>query len=355
MFKRHASDPSRIYKERFININDKHILGRYSQQWGNPKVPSISGLDSVVRFNSTYLELTDRLYFWRGAVTLFGSVIFCIVFIASFLWQLVDILLQGGIEPLSWGILIMVWALIILPMSFVSYKLMFSEVFYNTYYPIRFNRKNKMVYVYREGKPVLAVPWREIVFVLSANGSKAKSWSIYGCVTDEDGETVTAVIPLPVRLEWGAEYPAIFWEFLRCYMEEESCLADLADTIPYCLPLDKQKEGWLFGLAYLCKQNGRLGLLVNLPLFPPLLLVSIARWLVMLTCRVPAWPPEVEAACAVAADDPINKGAETNPPQVWRSMLAVQGRVRYARAFAKERSAMDRIIAYLKEKYGEKV
>lgn len=353
MFKRHAFDPPWIHREKFSTIKDKCILSRYSQQMGNPAVPSISGLDNVVRLNSTYLEFADRQHFWRGALTLCGGFFFGLMFIAIFLWQLVDILLQGGMEPLGWGILIVVWAFIALPASWASAKLMLGEVFYSTYYPIRFNRKNKMVYVYREGNPVLAVPWQEIVFVLASNGGKPETWSIYGCVTGEDGETVTAIIPLPVSLNWGAEYLAIFWEFIRCYMEEEACLADLADTIPYCLPLDKQKEGWLFGLAYICKQNGRLGL-VNFPLFPLLLLVSISRWLVMLTCRIPVWPPEVEAACAVAADDPINRGAETNPPQVWRSMLAVQGRARYARALARERGAMDRIIAYLKEKYGEK-
>ncbi|MDV5142417.1 hypothetical protein, partial [Chimaeribacter arupi] len=146
MFKRHAFDPSWLHREKFKTINDKRILGRYSQQRGNPGVPSISGLDNVVRLNSTYLEFADRQYFWRGALTLCGGFFFGLMFIAIFLWQLVDILLQGGMEPLGWGILIVLWTLIALPASWASAKLMLGEVFYSTYYPIRFNRKNKMVY-----------------------------------------------------------------------------------------------------------------------------------------------------------------------------------------------------------------
>lgn len=179
-------------------------------------------------------------------------------------------------------------------------------------------------------------------------------WTIVGCLTGDDGDTVTGAIPLPINLESDPDVLTMYWEFIRCYMEEgEEYLPDLADTIAWCPPVEKQKEGWWFGLLYLSKQwFGRLGLLVNALQLPLFFVLSFPRWLVMTTSKIPAWPAEVVAACQPAADDPVNKGAEHNPPQVWRPMLGLQGKVRYAQSFARERGAMDRIVARLKEKYG---
>jgi len=353
IFKRLLADPARIYKEKFSTLNDKRIIKQYSQTTGNPEVPSISGLDSVVRLNSTYLELVDRLYYWRGMATLYGGVAFFWMFILCFLWILIQVLLKGGVDLVGWTALIVSWGIIALPVSWVSYKALISEILGLTYYPIRFNRVNKMVYMYQAGEQVLAVPWRDITFVLGSNGGWSESWSIFGCITDESGEKVTAIIPLPARLNWSQESLGIFWEFIRCYMEEgDESLPDLADATTWCVPVEKQKESWLFGLLYLYKQYVWLGLIINLPLLPVILLISIVRWVIMQTSRIPVWPEEVEAACQVADNDPVNKGPEHNPPQLWRQMLAIQGKKRFDEVFATERAAMNRITARLKEKYG---
>ncbi|MGV3344743.1 DUF6708 domain-containing protein, partial [Enterobacteriaceae bacterium LUAb1] len=240
-------------------------------------------------------------------------------------------------------------------LSWIAYRIMVTEVFFSTYYPIRFNRKNGMVYVYQSGGTVLSVPWRDIHFVLtSAKMGFSTQWTIVGCTTEEDGDTVAQAIPLPIDLNWDPEDLTMYWEFIRCYMEEgDEYLPDLADTLPWCPPVEKQKEGWLFGLFYLSKQFfGRLGLLVNALQLPVFFVISFSRWLVMATSKIPVWPAEVAAACQQAANDPVNKGADNNPPQVWRSMLGLQGKKRYAQSFAREREAMDRIIARLKARYG---
>ena len=352
MFKRLPLDPSRMYMGTFTRITDKTVLQRYSREKANPGVTAVSAMDSVIRINSTCLELVDRLYFSRGSGTLLAAFGFCMMFIASFLWPIFQLLFLGHhIKASSWLALIFAWAIFILPLSWVTYKFLVLEVFNYTHYPIRFNRKNKTVYLFRNGKPVLAVPWHDLEFVRISNGGKPESWSIVGCTLADDGETVTHYIPLPVSNNWGPEYLEVYWEYIRCYMEEDDCVADLADIVTYCLPVEKQKEGWFFGLLYISKMTSRLGWLVNLPLFPFVFLVSITRWLVMLTCHIPVWPPEVEEACRPDENDPVNKGAEHNPPQVWRPMLAVQGKKRYEENYARERGAMDRIIARLKAKY----
>lgn len=352
-FKRFPADPSERFYKPFSRLSDKSVSRIYSQKTGDPDVKGISGFDSVVRLNSTYLELVDPYYNWRGTKTLLGAFFFCGFFIGLFLWQLLAIFWLGGINFSGWIVLLIAWS-VILPVSFATYRLMVTEMFFSTYYPIRFNRKNGMVYVYQSGGTILSVPWQDLSFVLYGMKMRLSTqWTIVGCITGDDGDTVTGAIPLPVDLSWGPEAVTAFWEFIRCYMEEgDEYLPDLVDTIPWCPPVEKQKEGWLFGLLYLSKQVGRIGLLVNAPLFPLFFVISITRWLVMRTSKIPEWPAEVAAACQPEDNDPVNKGAEHNPPQVWRPMLAWQGKERFARSFARERSAMNRIIARLKAKYG---
>ncbi|WP_202302928.1 DUF6708 domain-containing protein [Dryocola clanedunensis] len=355
LFKRLPADPSIQFDKMFLLLSDKRISRIYSQKTGDPDVKGISGFDSVVRLNSTYLELVDRNYRWRGTWTLAGAFFFCLVFIGTFLSLIVPMLWEGGYPLQTWIYLIVIWCLISLPLSWVTYRIMASEAFFSTYYPIRFNRINRMVYVYQSGGTVLSVPWRDIHFVLT--GGKvftATEWTIVGCITEDDGDAVIGTFPLPINLDWDPEDLTMYWEFIRCYMEErDEYLPDLVDTIHWCPPVEKQKEGWLFGLFYLYKQYVWQGLIFNLPLFPLVFLISITRRLVMATSKIPVWPAEVVAACQPAADDPVNKGAEHNPPQVWRPMLGLQGKARYAQSFARERGAMDRIVSRLKEKYGK--
>jgi hypothetical protein len=351
LFKRLPADPSKQFDKMFLLLSDKRISRIYSQKTGDPDVKGISGFDSVVRLNSTYLELVDRNYRWRGGWTLAGVIFFCLS-LGLFCYNSIGVMqVREGYNFGFWFGTILIWA-ITLPVSLLTYRMMISELFFSTYYPIRFNRKNRMVYVYQSGGEVLSVPWQDLRFVLSSGKIfTSTEWTIF---VAEDGDTVTQGFPLPVNLNLGAESLDMFWEFIRCYMEErDEYLPDLVDTIPWCPPVEKQKEGWLFGLFYLYKQYVWQGLIFNLPLFPLVFLISITRRLIMATSKIPVWPAEVVAACQPAADDPVNKGAEHNPPQVWRPMLGLQGKARYAQSFARERGAMDRIVSRLKEKYGK--
>lgn len=352
-FKRFPADPSKQFDKMFLRLSDKGVSRVYSQKTGDPDVKGIYGFDSVVRLNSTYLELVDRNYRWRGGWTFAGAFFFCL-FLGLFFQPLIT-LLQTGFHSIGiWIVAIILWIVMLL-LSWGASRIMVSEVFFSTYYPIRFNRKNGMVYVYQSGGDVLSIPWQDFRFVLT-NGKNftITEWAIIGCVMGDDGDTITRTFPLPINLAWDPEDLTMYWEFIRCYMEEgDEYLPDLADSIAWCPPVEKQKEGWLFGLLYLSKQwFGRLGLLVNALQLPFFFVISFPRWLVMLTCKIPEWPAEVAAACQPDENDPVNKGAEHNPPQVWRPMLGLQGKERYTHTFAKERGAMDRVVARLKAKYG---
>lgn len=354
IFKRLKLEPSKSWRGRFSTLNDKKVLRRYVPGKYCSDVPVVSDLDNVVRLNSTYLELVDKGYFLRGGGTLFAGIMFGITFVASILWSLLQFLFFDQGREWNWGGMITVWILILLPLSWFSYKFLISEFFSWTYYPIRFNRKNQMVYSFQDRDQVLAVPWKNLVFVEGNNTNARGTRSLFGCVVGDDGITISHIIPLPAR-EWDTRLLGVFWEFIRCYMEEEECLADLAEAVAYCIPVEKQKEGWLFGLLYMARTTaGKLSLVVNIPAYPILLAISITRWIVMQTSKIPVWPEEVAVACQVDPDDPVNIGAENNRPQLWRRLMAVEGKARYTHYFEKENAAMHRITARLKAKYGVK-
>ncbi|MEG5466304.1 hypothetical protein UXP30_22440, partial [Enterobacter chuandaensis] len=159
MFKRLPLDPSRMYMGTFTRITDKTVLQRYSRGKGNPGVTAVSAMDSVIRINSTCLELVDRLYFSRGSGTLLAAIAFASTFVFCFLWPIFQTLFLGRGENASWWGMGFAWAIFVLPLSWLSCKFLVLEVFNYTHYPIRFNRKNKTVYLFRNGKPVLDVPW----------------------------------------------------------------------------------------------------------------------------------------------------------------------------------------------------
>lgn len=352
IFKRLKLEPSRSCKWRFSTVNDKKILRRYVQGKYCSDVPVVSDLDNVIRLNSTYLELVDKGYYLRGGVTLIFGFFFSLFFFGAAVRIFLHIFIFH--KPVSWIGLIILCSVIIFPILFFSYKFMISEVFSWTHYPIRFNRKNQMVYFFQDRDQVLAVPWKNLVFVAGNNSNNRGTWSIFCGVVADDGEKISHIFPLPAR-EWDTRLLGVFWEFIRCYMEEEECLADLAEAVAYCIPVEKQKEGWLFGLLYMARTTaGKLSLVVNIPAYPILLAISIPRWIVMQTSKIPVWPEEVAAACRVDPDDPVNIGAENNRPQLWRRLMAVEGKARYTHYFEKENAAMHRITARLKAKYGVK-
>lgn len=248
--------------------------------------------------------------------------------------------------------MIFVMAIILVCTFFVG-KLLLKECFRKTHYPIRFNRKTQMVYVYHVNGEILTLPWKNIFFTSATSGGVMQEWGIDGHIMEEDGETVINTFSLPVSVMGSKNMLGRFWEFIRCYMEED-VLEDLADLVVLCPPVENKKEGYIFGLQYLLKMDSRLEWL-HLPIKLPLaLLASIARYIAMQTSKIPQWSQEVLDACRVESDDPINISAANNPEHLWRYVLANEPRDVFDARDRKRESANARIKEKLANRYGEK-
>ncbi|WP_317985320.1 DUF6708 domain-containing protein [Citrobacter braakii] len=225
-------------------------------------------------------------------------------------------------------------------------RFLLKDWFRKTYYPVRFNRKKQQVHVYQVSGEVITVPWNDVFFTTS---KQRISYCIVGHLLSEDKETVLNTFSFGYVGQ--REELSLYWEFIRCYMEED-CLEELAETVLFCPPVEKQKEGYIAGLQRLVQIDSRgdwLLLVLNLPFA---LVESVARYIAMQTSKIPQWPQDVLEACAVNPNDPINIGAENNPIHRWRTVLANETREVYEAKNQRLGSANKKIKAKLDARYG---
>ncbi|PQQ23101.1 DUF6708 domain-containing protein [Photorhabdus hindustanensis] len=277
--------------------------------------------DTVIRMNSTYMETVDKYYRDKGFVSSLTATLFfcCLGMVLFSIGDTIHQYIKGDHE-------ILLSLIIFLPaislFVYFSGKFTLKEWFATTHYPIRFNRKTQMIHVYRFNDTVLSVPWKEVFFTLTIGGGKWPEWCIDGHILADDQETVLDTFSLGFS-EVSRELMPGYWEFIRCYMEEDG-LQEQADIIILCPPIEKQKESYIFGLQYLMRMNSRLEWFLGIVKLPFDLISSIARYIAMQTSKIPQWPKEVEDACKVDLDDPINVSAANNPVHLWRHILANQ-------------------------------
>ena len=229
-------------------------------------------------------------------------------------------------------------------------RFLFKEWFRKTHYPIRFNRKNQMVYVYKVSGEILSVSWKDIFFTPAKSLGRTSEWGIDGHILAEDGETVIDTFSLAVSLTAGKKLLGEYWEFIRCYMEED-CVQELSELVTLCPPVEKKKEGYIFGLQYLMKMDSRLEWIFLSVMFPLDLLASFSRYIAMRTSKIPQWPQEVLDACQPEHDDPIDISAANNPKHLWRYVLANEKRDVYEARYARQKAVYERIKAKLDVRY----
>ena len=230
--------------------------------------------------------------------------------------------------------------------GFLCGRPLLKDCFSKTHYPVRFNRKKQLVHIYQVKGEIITLPWKDIYF--TARKQKV-SYCIVGHILEDDNETVLNTFSFG-HVGQKAEL-SLYWEFIRCYMEED-CLEELAETVLYCPPIEKCKEGYITGLQTLIQMDSRLEWVPSILLLPLSLVESIARYIGMQTSKIPQWPQDVIDACATDPNDPVNVGAENNQPHRWRTVLANETREVFDAKNERLRMANQKIKAKLDTRYG---
>lgn len=303
---------TKLYK-RNRRITDGEKLNRLSQKTRLNVEPSYQL--AVVKINSSFLESVDRYFDSRGALT-FG----CIVMLAFCLWLIVGTggailgLYYSGEAPLGVSLGFFVGIVVLcVPLAFWACWMARRELFRLTYYPIRLNRRDRVIYVYTINGDIIVVPWDEVFFTLSPCSSMyGKTWDIRGLVLNPDAETVRHEFAFA---PWSTNQDDLRsdWEFLRRYMEDGP--AELVKQIEFCMPVDGKQESFRAGLERVFAGDTG-NSFFYWTMAPINAAVACCRWIVMRSCKVPTWPLEIEKACRVELGDPYARDSSINPPNL---------------------------------------
>jgi len=278
---------------------------------------------SVIKVNSAYLEIVDKFYAWRGMVFVLGVIFAAMVCIA---------LIYGFLPPDTTGSSIRTYnrseylyflaaiSLMGIPTVIFCILLALRESFTYTHYPIRLNRKNRMVYVFRRNGTVMSASWDDLFFTFDKGGYdsvlRAVNWNIRGHLLDADGVTVKETFAFPIYSTKKDEL-LNYWEFVRRYMEEgpAKLIGSGEGQVEICHPIADRKESFGWGMQLIYSHMARVPIMFWI--FSPFLtLIGLARYLANLTCDVPVWPKSVESACVIDPGDPYARDARNNPPNL---------------------------------------
>lgn len=248
---------------------------------------------ALTAFNSTYTEFVDRrfrLRGWLGTLIATACSMACLVF--AFYLPFI-----GAIHGNNVFIALLVMSCFLLFGAWLFWWMMpLREFFNHTYYPIRFNRKTRQVYVFRDKRDggVLTVPW-DAGFFHIGQGLRDKRLLDLRCHV-LDGETVKDTFVTGMYY-LQKERVQQLWEFVRRYMDEG--IDSLGEVEVWTSPTPTWKNCRIMvGVTF----GGLSGIRAILwPLAAP---VILTRWLVLKTCKPPVWPAEIEAACRIEPDDP---------------------------------------------------
>jgi hypothetical protein len=259
---------------------------------------------SLIKLNSTFIECVDKWYSMRGFVAMVGGGFSGVALFALYATTSAFVTREG----IDFFLLLLIVVQLLL--LWFTVKIFLSDAFTYTHYPIRFNRRNRQVYAFRRDGSVLKAGWDDFYWTIynTKMGLGGGDLNVMGHLLDKDGVTVKESIALSLvdAGEPGRQNQLMFFEFFRRYMEEGPgpVLDALKPTPLIMLPgIDHEKESWFFGWELLTaslKGMPLLQLLLQVFFFP----ISLFRWIVMRTSKIPQWPQWVEDECRIEPGDP---------------------------------------------------
>lgn len=252
---------------------------------------------SLVKFNSTYIELVDRWYPVKG-FNVWLSVMGALAFAPTSLYLLINLIILG--EPfrederwILWCFWIVIVALSIFIIGGIVW-LFRSECFRWTHYPMRVDRRSRQIHFFRQDGTAATGAWDRLFFLIGESTTPpiGKTNDLRVHILSEDGATVAETFSLGYEYLGERQDLLGIWEFIRQYMQGSE------DD---------------FGVIRTFATFARFPLLQLVFSFP-YSFIAMGRWLAMATSRVPRWPAEIEEVSMVGDQDRCRRDWRDNPP-----------------------------------------
>ncbi|WP_189446281.1 DUF6708 domain-containing protein [Salinicola rhizosphaerae] len=281
--------------------------------------------DAVICSNSTFIEVVDSGNRLRGIYSLLGvaGLFALIVFLCGFLYIITSG--AGKIPLLLSGIVVFSLILGLLLLLPIINAFIRRDMFRQTHYPMRFNRRDRKVYAWSQDMGVVTMNWDDIQFYTSeATKSQDRRGmsreEIRGYVRDRNGNLLYHVVFFKYEGLKGMKGVLEIWELVRRYMEEHDGHIQAYQVDQRLLDLDGKRESFIHSLIQ-AKQVLADSRAVQLILAPAVMWAGTGRLIAKWTCRVPRWPEWVEEKCQVAPDDPYVRNRHTEAPLTAKEIL----------------------------------
>ncbi|WP_354677518.1 DUF6708 domain-containing protein [Cupriavidus plantarum] len=271
---------------------------------------------AVIQMNSTFLDSVDRHYESRGNLLLMALLIggLCIGAFIAFAVIAAGTVTDGvgtASEATTFMVVVgIMLGLVVCMSAWIARK----EVGRLTHYPIRLDRRHRMIHLFKPTGGMLSVPWDSVFFTLGrcGGGTSNPHRDIRGLILDTDGRTVRDQFAFSM---WSTELKPLqsHWEFLRRYMEDGP--RALIGQVEFVLPIASQKESFRVSCERVFAMDRSTPIIYWL-MWPWNALTAVARWLVMRSCRIPVWPADIEASTRPEPGDRYVKDAASNPPDL---------------------------------------
>lgn len=313
------------YKNRRLLTQQEKELRLSKSFWGDDY--KNHGFN-FIKMNSTYLECVNGSFFLKGNAYLnflFGAItVIPIIFIFS-LFLFYSIVIKDGENFFGYLIVFSPLHILMGSILFIFYKVFNNFKKYEiegfNYYPIRFNRKNKKVYVYDVSGEVFEGHWDKMDFILNRRlgGYEGFFWEIKAFIKDEN-EIIQYTFAFALSKTKKDETLEI-WEFIKTYMTSGPMNlyynkngSDIIGRLPknklsYCLDIENQPES-----LEQSKQIVALDYQSEIRSFYSRAMIKIlgfCRNKFITLDKQPKWPQCVEHECQVEQDDPYIVDAST--------------------------------------------
>ncbi|WP_335957336.1 DUF6708 domain-containing protein [Acinetobacter bereziniae] len=311
--------------------NARHLTAKEKQNILSKKIAYKSSMFHgyhFVKMNSTYMECVNNSFFLKGnsyfnllGVLLLGMPIILSLWIFTFYVNLI----KYDHDFLSFIIIFSPMHILFSFIFYVFYKgyqnfKKYEKLGYN-YYPIRFNRKNRKVYVYDVSGQIFSENWEKIDFILNhrLGGYEGIFWEIKGFIKDNNG-LITYTFAFALSKNKKQETLEI-WQFIKEYMNNgpeklyfNKKVAGVIHRLPaeklsYCLNIEAQPES-----LETSKEIVALDYQSEIRSFYSRAMIKIlgaTRNKFIRADKQPKWPDNIEDECQVDATDPYVVDAST--------------------------------------------
>ncbi|MBU3009749.1 DUF6708 domain-containing protein [Cobetia amphilecti] len=263
---------------------------------------------SLVSFNSTYMEFVDRRDRLRGMFgTSFVGLLVIAVLIggAGLIYYLLNMKINNVNPWLFYGAPGAI-ALLLLAFTWFSWRYQFGkDIFTYTRYPIRFNRKNRMVYIFCGGKEkVKAVSWDDVFWHIGRGYQNKFLIDLRGHIIDSNEVKYTFSVG-HYSDDSQPEKILALWEFIVRYMDN-SPEEVFEDPLDRCIDYSKSrslKNCYISAFSSMWLPAIYFRHWIFMIFYPIVYILTIGRWLTLKSCKEPVWPDYINEQCQIAEND----------------------------------------------------